>query len=207
MTPNVQASSCAIERILEEIWQRPKDRLIGIAGIPGAGKSTVAAALAARLPDAIVVPMDGYHLPRRVLTPEMMARRGAADTFDAWSFRDDLRRLREEGVGWFPAFDHAEQDPREKAIRVTQEHRYVLVEGLYLLMGDWELSEMFDFTVFLDCDLEVAIDRVAMRHLACGLCPTLEAARGRANENDRRNAVAILADGCRERAGVVVSSE
>ena len=31
----------------------------------------------------------------------------------------------------------------------------VIVEGLYLLLGAWHLSPLFDFTVFLDCDLEL----------------------------------------------------
>ena len=48
--------------------------LVALVGVPGAGKSTVAAALAGRTPGAVVVPMDGYHLPRAALTANQLAR-------------------------------------------------------------------------------------------------------------------------------------
>ena len=42
--------------------------ILGIAGAPGAGKSTIAELLVARLgPTAALLPMDGYHLPRAEL--------------------------------------------------------------------------------------------------------------------------------------------
>ena len=67
------------------------------------------------------------------------------------------------------------------------------------------MADLFDLAVFLDCDLETAIGRVAARHLACGIEPTIQEARRRADSNDRRNALAILADGCPERADLVVA--
>jgi len=48
--------------------------------------------------------------------------------------------------------------------------------------------------------------RVAARHLACGLAADAAAAQLRAESNDRLNAELILADGCRERADIVVRS-
>ena len=71
-------------------------RLIGITGSPGAGKSTYAAWLARRwAPDAVVVPMDGFHLAGRELERLGRAdRKGAPDTFDVDGYVALLDRLR-----------------------------------------------------------------------------------------------------------------
>lgn len=80
--------------------------LIGIAGVPGGGKSSLAAALVRRLGEAGVpcvnVPMDGYHLSRRQLDgmpdPALAhARRGAEWTFDARAYCDCLAAIKATG--------------------------------------------------------------------------------------------------------------
>ncbi len=197
-------SDARIDAVAAALRAKPDAYLIAIAGIPGAGKTTFATTLAAQLPGAVVLPMDGYHLPRVQLDADGLRRRGAAHTFDPAGLRADLTRLRSLRQGVFPAFDHAEQDPRPGAIRVDVTTPRVIVEGLYLLLREWQLAPLFDLTVFLDCDLCTALDRIAARHLACGLAATEEAARDRAETNDRLNAEAILADGCRERANLVL---
>jgi pantothenate kinase len=148
--------------------------------------------------------MDGYHLPRRMLDAEGLRRRGAPHTFDPARLRADLLHLKATGAGAFPAFDHAEGDPREAAIEVPAGAGPVFVEGLYLLLRDWRLEDLFDLRVFLDCPLDLAMLRVAARHLACGLAADEAAATARAENNDRLNAALILADGCRERADLVI---
>ena len=163
-------------------------------------------AVVERVPGAVVVPMDGYHLPRAVLSADQLKRRGAPDTFDPAALRADLARLRATRAGTVPGFDHAAQDPEAGAVVVPPDSPLVLVEGLYLLMRDWHLAGLFDFAVFLDCDPDAATDRVAARHLAAGLEATPAAARLRAETNDRRNARAILADGGRDRADLVLST-
>jgi pantothenate kinase len=180
--------------------------MIALAGVPGSGKSTIARAVAALAPDSVVVPMDGYHLPRAALTADGLARRGAPDTFDPDAMRADLSALRRSGTGLFPAFDHAAQDPEPGAIVVPPGTRLVIVEGLYLLLRAWRMADLFDLTVFLDCDLETAMQRVADRHLTCGLAATPDEAHHRAQSNDRRNALTILDDGCRDRAEVVITA-
>ena len=178
--------------------------MVAIAGLPGSGKTTLCQTLQRLRPDAVVIPMDGYHLPRCQLDAEGLRRRGARPTFDAVALRADLEGLRRTRTGLFPAFDHAEQDPRLDAIRVLPSTPLVIVEGLYLLMREWDLESLFDLRVFLDCDLETALERVAARHFACGLSSTLEVGRHRATNNDRLNALDILADGCRERADILI---
>ena len=202
MHVEVLAAADAIERAVRARGAE----LIALAGVPGSGKSTVAETLRTRWPRAVVLPMDGYHLPRRLLDAEGMRRRGAPHTFDPERLRADLLRLKAIGAGEFPEFDHAEGDPREAAIQIDADARPIFVEGLYVLLATWRLEAFFDLRVFLDCPLDVAMRRVAARHLACGLVPDATAAQLRAETNDRLNAEFILADGCRERADIVVRS-
>ena len=201
---SIAAATIRAEAILELLRQRSDAYLIGIAGIPGSGKTTLCDVLRQRLSEAVIVPMDGYHLPRCQLDAEGMRRRGAQHTFDAASFRADLLKLKETRSGVFPTFDHAEKDPHPGAIQVTLAAPLVIVEGIYVLMRDWNLESLFDLRVFLDCDLDTATDRLTLRHVACGISNTPEEARHRALTNDRLNSIEILTDGCRERADLVL---
>lgn len=194
------------EVLLAELKQRPEIYMVGIAGIPGSGKSTLARKLADCAPGAVVVSMDGYHIPRCRLDAEGLRRRGARHTFDADVFRSDLAALRRTRRGVFPDFDHAEKDPRAGAIRITPAAPLIIVEGLYVLMRDWHAEELFDLRVFLDCDPDLALARLVARHVEAGLSATHGEARCRVETNDRLNAEAILADGCRERAHVILQS-
>jgi pantothenate kinase len=71
---------------------------LAIVGAPGSGKSTLADRLAQRLgEDAVVVPMDGFHLSDQELTRlGRRERKGAPDTFDVAGYISLLRRLRED---------------------------------------------------------------------------------------------------------------
>lgn len=185
--------------------------LIALAGLPGAGKSTLATRLAAEVtavagPGAMVVlGMDGFHLTqaalRRMPDPEAaFARRGAPWTFDVPALTARVRTLQDaagrEPVPW-PDFRHETGDPVEGALLVGPETRLVLVEGLYLLCRSdgWEaVSRLFDERWYLDTPLEVALTRLAARHRAAwGL--TREAAEARIAANDRFNAE-IVAESC-----------
>src|SRR5262245_25764722 len=83
----------------------PARVIIGIAGAPGAGKSTLAEALAAVFADelaprygpdaAVVVPMDGFHLSNVELKRLGLSdRKGALPTFDGAGFVHLLERIR-----------------------------------------------------------------------------------------------------------------
>ena len=45
----------------------------------------------------------------------------------------------------------------------------------------------------------------SIEQIACGLAATPDEARLRADTNDRRNALAVLEDGCRDRASIVIT--
>ena len=70
-------------------------RMLGITGTPGAGKSTLCAALAGGAGrEVAVVGMDGFHLANQELVRlGRRERKGAPDTFDADGYAALLERL------------------------------------------------------------------------------------------------------------------
>ena len=117
-----------IEQISQTIKQQ-NHYLIGIAGIPGAGKSTLAHKLQSLLEKSIVIPLDGYHLYRKDLDEEGLKYRGAPFTFDLQGFRQKIREVkkREKFPVYFPSFDHAVKDPKENDIVLKEDIKHVIV--------------------------------------------------------------------------------
>ena len=149
---------------------------------------------------AKTLPMDGYHIPLANLPADDVYWRGAARTFNVRSLASDLTRLRGGGTGGagmaFPGFDHAAADP------VAAKHEYegeevVIVEGLYLLLPDWNLR--FDYSVYIDEPIDVCLARLKVRNREI---PGLEDVDARVEEVDRANAVVV--EGCKGRADCVV---
>lgn len=106
--------------------------LLGITGAPGAGKSTLSAALLSALGDrACAVPMDGFHLANQVL--EDLGRRqreGAWDTFDVGGYIALLQRLRaKEEVIYAPSFERSMETAVAAAIAVPRGVPLVITEG------------------------------------------------------------------------------
>ncbi len=148
--------------------------LLGLTGPPGAGKSTLGAALVAALgEDAVLVPMDGFHLADPEL--ERLGRRerkGAPDTFDAAGYVHLLHRLRDrvDEVVYAPVF-HREQEqavagelpvPRETPLVVT-EGNYLLSEGAFAPVRTL-LTECW----YVDLDPSMRIARLVERHVVHG---------------------------------------
>ncbi|GAA1810936.1 nucleoside/nucleotide kinase family protein [Planosporangium flavigriseum] len=182
-------------------------RILGITGAPGAGKSTVAEALVAALDgDAVLVPMDGFHLANAEL--ERLGRRdrkGAVDTFDAAGYAALLRRLRDpaEGCVYAPVFRREIEEPIAGAIPVHPDVPLVVTEGNYLLVDDGEWAPvrgLLDEVWFLDSPDPVRLDRLVRRHERYG--KSSSAARAWAYGSDQRNAELVL--GSRDRADLVV---
>lgn len=137
--------------------------LTALAGPPGAGKSTLAAALVEALGQgAKAVPMDGFHYDDRVLIARgARDRKGAPDTFDAQGFFHLLRRLRVEDEVAIPLFDRDLEISRAGADIVMPEDRLLVVEGNYLLLNEapWpQAAPLFDLTVWIDVP-EAELDR------------------------------------------------
>jgi pantothenate kinase len=170
--------------------------IVGIAGPPGGGKSTLADRLASGLgAQAVVVPMDGFHYDNAVLERRgLKARKGAPDTFDAAGFIATLKRLREiEAETMVPVFDRTADLSRAAARSVRKEHRILIVEGNYLLltMPPWkEVGSLLDLSVLLNTNRKELESRLIRRWLDQGLSP--RAAADRARGNDLANAELVL---------------
>ena len=145
-------------------------RLLGITGPPGAGKSTLAAILAAEL-GAPVVPMDGFHLSNeRLRQLGILDRKGAPDTFDAVGYVALLLRLRAADRRVLaPAFDRARERTVDEAIEVPVDAPLVITEGNYLLLPEqpWvAIPAILDEVWFVDDPRRV--QRLVERHVAAG---------------------------------------
>ncbi|HEY1531997.1 MAG TPA: nucleoside/nucleotide kinase family protein [Galbitalea sp.] len=185
--------------------------LVGIAGAPGAGKSSLAAELAETIGTAaIVLPVDGFHYPQSKLVElGRRDRMGAPDTFDVGSLLETLVAIR-RGFGnsgvllAAPGFDRDIEEPVPDAIHVTPEISTVIVEGNYLLFdsGGWErIFPLLDLTFFVDLDRQVRLERLVARHVRFG--KTEDDARAWALGPDEANATLI--EGTASRAGYRIS--
>ena len=193
-----------VQQLVARLESAPPRWMIGLAGMPGSGKTTLAARVAEAVNDrtaantAVALGMDGFHFTRAELrqfpnVAEAFARRGAPWTFDTAALQQRLQQLRASAgrvdSSW-PGFEHAVGDPVEGAYTVPASTRLVIVEGLYLLhhADGWEaISQLFDERWYLDIPLETALERLALRHMQVwGI--TRAAAEHRIATSDRLNA-------------------
>jgi pantothenate kinase len=196
-----------VERVLALAHGRERV-IIGIAGSPAWGKSTLAQELTARLngpggarpepagrgsaPFAQYVPMDGFHLANAELVRlGRRERKGAPDTFDGWGYVSLLRRLaaRDEPVVYAPAFDRALEEPVAGAVAVPRETTVVVTEGNYLLIeaDPWaRIPALLSESWFCRLPEDVRLARLTERHHQFG--KDLAAARRWAAGPDQRNA-------------------
>jgi pantothenate kinase len=172
--------------------QSPQRQLLGIAGAPGSGKSTFAAALARLVPEAIVVPMDGFHLADAELSRRrLLERKGAPETFDAWGYAALLARLRSwpRHTVMAPSFDRRLEQPLAGAIPVSPTASCVLTEGNYLLLDDpaWAAARHeLDAVWHVHVDAALRRERLIARHVEFGKTP--EHARAWVERVDEPNA-------------------
>lgn len=152
----------------------PARSVVGIAGAPGAGKSTLAAAVVDALGgQAVLVPMDGFHLAdaelRRLGRQE---RKGAPDTFDAAGYVALLRRVlaRADDVVYAPVFDRGRELAEAGALPVPREVPLVVTEGNYLLMdGPFApVRGLLTESWYVDVDADLRRSRLVERHVRHG---------------------------------------
>ena len=173
--------------------------MLGLAGAPGAGKSTVALALCAALPGrAVVVPMDGFHLANSELVRLGRAgRKGAPDTFDSAGFAALLRRLRtqpRDELVYAPDFRRELDEAVAGAIAVPGDIELVITEGNYLLLGQgaWaDARAQLDAVWYIDIDAALRRERLVARHMRFGR--SAEEAQRWVAQTDEPNALLVEA--------------
>ena len=171
--------------------------ILGIAGGPGAGKSTLVDAIVARIRAAMGddwiahVPMDGFHLADAQLDRiGARGRKGAPDTFDAAGYAYLLERVKREihDPVYVPGFDRTLEQPLAAALVVLPTARLVVTEGNYLLLDDphWARARRaMDSVWFVASEETMRVERLVARHVRFGKTP--DEARAWVATTDQRN--------------------
>jgi pantothenate kinase len=184
--------------------QDGRRRVLGVAGPPGAGKTTLVEALLTasasdrRLAGRLAhVPMDGFHLANAAL--EELGRRdrkGAPDTFDTCSYAAVLAAVRDSPrrVVTAPAFDHAVGEPAVDVLAVPVAADVVVTEGNYLLLDEpeWQpVRATLDEVWFCALADDVRRARLVERHVESGREP--DDAKAWVERSDEANARLVTA--------------
>ena len=190
-------------RRVQALLDRGGRQLLGIVGLPGAGKSTLAQALVDALGDqAALAPMDGFHLANAELARlGRAARKGAPDTFDAAGYAALLRRLKlavPDEIVYAPAFHREIEEPIAGEIALPPNVPLIVTEGNYLLLdeGAWSHARaVLDEVWFVDVDPAQRHRQLLERHMRYGR--SREDALAWIEHTDEPNAVRIAATASR----------
>lgn len=172
--------------------------ILGLAGPPGAGKSTLAVRLVEGVNavhgarTAAYVPLDGFHLSNAQLERLGHSRRkGAIFTFDVWGYVALLRRL-VDGVShpiYVPDYDRELHEPVAARHVVEHDTGLVITEGNYLAVAvpGWrEIVEITSQLWYVNAEAELRERRLLRRHREGGR--SMAHARWRVDGNDMINA-------------------
>ena len=193
VSQQVSLLSDRIHELAKDETREGRRILVGIAGAPGSGKSTLSSELVRILNlqklRSAIVPMDGFHLDNRVLDDlGLRSRKGSPESFDAAGFLHMMRRVKAGEEVFAPIFDR----PRDIAIAgaqaVSSDTRVVVCEGNYLLLDEppWNaLHELWDISAWIEVALPELRARLIHRWLSHGFSRTV--ATQRTEQNDLRN--------------------
>jgi pantothenate kinase len=178
--------------------------ILGLAGPPGAGKSTLAAAIAGyarslRGDDwAALLPMDGYHLSNAQLERlGLLDRKGAPATFDADGYAAMLARVAaDDGRDiYVPDYDRVvHHEPIAARLLIPAAARLVVTEGNYLALDapPWRAARrLIDRLWYVEARDELRESRLVARQLAGGRDE--RSARDWVSRSDRPNGELVKA--------------
>jgi pantothenate kinase len=188
---------------------------VGITGIPGAGKSTLARHLRdavchiSQWPEmAVVVPLDGFHMTKEELTQRgLIERKGSPETFLAQAFFASLLSIKRANQPvLMPLYSRQLHEPVANALEVSAEAPIILVEGNYILcdFGIWRsIAALFDIKIFIDTPAAKARRWIIERHMEGGLIS--EEAELKYERIDKPNSEIIAPS--KERADILFTME
>lgn len=167
----------ALAFLVRQARALPIDRrtVLGLAGGPGTGKSTLALQLVEALgADAAYVPMDGFHMLQAKLEAlGTAADKGAPHTFEGEAFAVFISTLKiASGPVSGPGYSRAIEDVVQNAFIIAAKARILVVEGNYLLLPDppWQgVKPLLDLSVFIDVPRDKVRSRLLHRHAEHGL--------------------------------------
>ncbi len=170
--------------------------VLGIAGAPACGKSTLASALLvdlnSRFPGAVVlVGMDAFHIGHRVLECHgLVGVKGAPETFDAFGYAALLSRIRTATETIYaPEFHRDMEDSLAHVVEIGASVRLVITEGNYLLLPQppWDrVRGLLDEAWFVHLDDAERQQRMLARHQRYG--HSVEVATAKTHGSDEANA-------------------
>ncbi len=141
--------------------------VIGIAGGTGSGKTTVAHALAAAMPEGrcVVIEHDAYYKDLSTRTPEERAQVNFdhPDSLDSALLADHLRRLRGGEPVDVPIYDFVTHTRRPETRRVAPAP-LIIVEGILVFVED-ALRDQLEIKIFVDTDADIRLIRRIRRDL------------------------------------------
>lgn len=172
--------------------------ILGLAGPPGAGKSTLAAAIVTAARAAVAhewaacLPMDGYHLSNAQLERlGLLHRKGAPATFDADGYAAMLARVAADGGRdiYAPDYDRTvHHEPIAARLLIPGPARLVVTEGNYLAVdaAQWRpVRPYIDHLWYVESPDQIRRERLIERQLADGRDE--RAARDWVERSDRPN--------------------
>lgn len=197
-TPSPPPSLTALAADAWKLTERGPRVVLGLAGPPGAGKSTLARALVAELGDgAAYLPLDGFHLSNVQLERlGLTSRKGSEPSFDARGYVALLHRVLDDTAAdvYVPDYDRTLHEPVAARHRVAPGARLVVTEGNYLAcdLPGWRAArELMAACWYVDAPGGVRQERLVERQLAGGRGQ--EAARAWVAENDVPNGELVAA--------------
>ena len=177
----LNSSQKYISNLADEIIAlRSFDRrlIIGIAGPPASGKSTLAdqlvTCLVTRGERACLVPMDGFHLDNRILEAQsLLPIKGAPQTFDFYGFEVLMKRICDRSTPiYYPTFNRSLDIAVAGSGVIQPDDDIIVVEGNYLLLDrdPWQsIYELFDQTIFIKTPMKTLRKRLIQRWINIGL--------------------------------------
>lgn len=156
--------------------------IVFLAGMPGAGKSTLALLIAARAqeihcPCAIqALGLDGFHYPEEKLKTTfangipLSSVKGSPETFDRSLFTLALARAAHNAVSAWPVYDRRLHDVASETLAVTGD--ILIVEGNWLLLREesWAAARAYcDHTILLKTTIDAVRPRLIARKMRGGL--------------------------------------